>query len=84
MALRTPALEALPRAAILAGDPAVNTPLPAPRSSDIPWEIWFAAPEMAHGFVFLGEPGKFVAVSPDRFKLIDSSMVRARRATGAR
>jgi hypothetical protein len=54
-------------------DPAGNTPLPAPRSSDdVAWELWFLSP-LHGGSTLLGEVGKFVAVSPDRFKLVDSS-----------
>jgi hypothetical protein len=54
-------------------DPAANVPLPAPRSSDaVAWELWNLTP-LHGGSTLLGEVGKFVAVSPARFKRVDSS-----------
>jgi len=54
-------------------DPAANVPLPAPRVSDaVPWELWFLTP-LHGGSTLLGEVNKYVAVSPDRFKRVDSS-----------
>jgi len=55
------------------GDPAANTPLPAPPTADKhAWELWLLTP-LHGGSTLLGEVGKFVAVSPDRFKRVDSS-----------
>ena len=55
------------------GDPAANAPVPAPPSSDkVAWELWNLTP-LHGGSTLLGEVGKYVAVSPARFKLVDSS-----------
>ena len=32
------------------------------------WGLWTAAPILANGYALLGEVGKYVALSPDRFE----------------
>ena len=36
----------------------------------VSWTLWTCVPETANGYILLGEIGKYVTVSPDRFASI--------------
>ena len=42
-------------------------PVPTPSGDKVQWALWHASPVLASGYVLLGELGKFVPLSPDRF-----------------
>jgi hypothetical protein len=41
-----------------------------PSTDKVAWTLYFIAPVQAGGYTLLGEVGKYVAVSPDRFSLV--------------
>ena len=51
------------------GNASANIPIPSPASHDhVSWELWYAVPLLSSSIALLGEIGKFVAVSPNRFR----------------